>query len=328
MLKIGHISLPGNLVLSPMAGVTDAPFREIARQNGADYTISEMLTSQLDLWSTPKSQMRLNDQWANGLKILQIAGASPAIVVEAAIKCEQIGADILEINMGCPAKKVCNVLAGSALLRDEILVKNILTSVTQAVSIPVTLKTRLGWDSEFKNIITIAQIAQDANIKGLTIHGRTRSDMYNGNASYDLITEVKQSLNIPVFANGDIDTPEKAKQVLDYTGADGLYIGRAALGKPWLFQQIKDYLTTGSYIQTPSIEQISSIILNHLSYIHAHYPSPLSYRFARKHIKWYWQYLFSDELVCRKMFAKFSEIESEQEQLDLVQYILGNINEG
>lgn len=328
MLKIGNVILPGNLVLSPMAGVTDAPFREIARQCGADYTISEMLTSQLDLWGSSKSQMRLNDQWANGLKILQIAGASPAIVVEAAIKCEEIGADILEINMGCPAKKVCNVLAGSALLRDETLVRDILTSVAQAVSIPVTLKTRLGWDSEFKNILTIARIAQDANIQGLTIHGRTRSDMYNGNASYDLIAQVKQSLSIPVFANGDIDTPEKAKQVLEYTGADGLYIGRATLGKPWLFQQIKDYLMTGSYIQTPDIGQISTIIINHLGYIHTHYPEPLSYRFARKHIKWYWQYLFRDEVQCREMFSKFSNIESEQEQLDLVQYILGNINEG
>ncbi len=322
MLKIGSIELPGNLVLSPMAGVTDAPFREIARQNGADYTISEMLTSQLDLWHTSKSQFRIQDQWISDLKILQIAGASPDVVVDAAIKCQEIGAAILEINMGCPAKKVCNVLAGSALLQNEKLVQDILTSVTKAVSIPVILKTRLGWSNEFKNINTIAKIAEDANIQAITIHGRTRSDMYNGNASYDLIAEVKQNISIPIFANGDIDSPEKAKYVLDYTKADGLYIGRAALGKPWLFKQIKDYFNFGYYTETPEKYEIRQIILKHLHYIHAHYPHPLSYRFARKHIKWYWKNLFNAEMLLSNTFVQLINSEVEQEQIDLVEQML------
>lgn len=321
-INIGKVALPGNTVLSPMAGVTDAPFREIARQNGADYTISEMLTSQLSLWDTSKTKLRLNDRWGKTLKILQIAGASPEVVVEAAIKCEEIGADILEINMGCPAKKVCNVLAGSALLKDEQLVQTILSEVTKAVSIPVTLKTRLGWDDTLKNIVTVAKIAEDANIQGLTIHGRTRNDLYNGTASYDLIATVKQNLSIPVFANGDIDTPQKAKYVLDYTKADGLYIGRAALGRPWLFQQIKDYLATGVYVESPTQVTIKNTILQHIQYIHTHYPAPLRYRFATKHVKWYCQHLAFDLGSYKNMFTKFSISQSEQEQLDLVENLL------
>ena len=322
ILNIGQVRLPGNLVLSPMAGVTDAPFRQIARQNGADYTVSEMVTSQIHLWDTYKTKQRLEDRWQPALKILQIAGASPEIIVNAAIKCEEIGADILEINMGCPAKKVCNVLAGSALLRDELLVSNILNSVTKAISIPVILKTRLGWDDNFKNIQTIARIAEDAGIQSLTIHGRTRCDLYNGSASYDLIAQVKQQLTIPVFANGDIDTPEKAKYVLDYTKADGLYIGRGALGKPWLFQQIKDYLNSGSYIVRPNLFVIQDIIINHIENIYAHYPEVLACRFARKHIKWYWQNLFTDAAVCRENFAIIAECETKAGQIQLIQQVL------
>ena len=321
-LKIGKITLPGNLVLSPMAGVTDAPFRQIARQNGADYTISEMVTSQIHLWDSYKTQQRLEDRWQPQLKILQIAGASPEIIVAAAIKCEEIGADILEINMGCPAKKVCNVLAGSALLRDEPLVTNILNSVTKAISIPVILKTRLGWDDNFKNIPTIARIAEDAGIQSLTIHGRTRCDLYNGCANYDLIAQVKQQLSIPVFANGDIDSPEKAKYVLDYTQADGLYIGRGALGKPWLFQQIKDYLVSGNYIPCPDLSAIQDIIINHIENIYAHYPEILACRFARKHIKWYWQNLFSDEAECKAKFAIIAGCETKAGQIQLIQQVL------
>lgn len=322
MLKIGNIVLPGNLVLSPMAGVTDAPFREVARQNGADYTVSEMVTSQIHLWNTYKTKQRLDDRWQPSLKILQIAGASPEVVVEAALKCQEIGADILDINMGCPAKKVCNVLAGSALLKDEILVSNILNSVTKAVSIPVTLKTRLGWDSNVRNITTIAKIAEEANIQSLTIHGRTRSDLYNGTASYDLIAEVKSQLKIPVFANGDIDTPEKAKYVLDYTKADGLYIGRGALGNPWLFRQIRDYLNTGSYSKTIDLEYIKQTIINHIKNIYIHYPEVLACRFARKHIKWYWQNLFSDESIRKEKFSHFITAETQITQLELIEQII------
>lgn len=320
MLKIGNVSLPGNLVLSPMAGVTDAPFRDIARQNGASYTISEMLTSQLHLWDSYKTKQRLTDEWQSALKILQIAGASPDIVVAAAIKCEEIGADIIEINMGCPAKKVCNVLAGSALLKNEQLVHNILTGVTNAVNVPVTLKTRLGWSHDFKNIVTIAKIAEDANIQGLTIHGRTRCDLYNGYASYDLIAEVKQLLSIPVFANGDIDSPEKAKYVLDYTQADGIYIGRGVLGKPWLFQQISDYLKSGSYNKIIARDKIKETVIQHIKNIYAHYPLVLACRYARKHIKWYWQNIF-DESQSREKFAPFAESSSYSEQVELVDQV-------
>ena len=319
MYYIGSVKLPGNLVLSPMAGVTDAPFREIARQMGADYTISEMITSQLHLWDSYKTKQRLDDRWNPPLKILQIAGASPEIIVDAAKKCEAIGADILEINMGCPAKKVCNVLAGSALLRDEVLVGDILNSAVKAVNIPVILKTRLGWDNNTKNILNISKIAEDSGVKSITIHGRTRCDLYNGHASYDLIALVKQSSKIPVYANGDIDTPEKAKYVLEYTKADGLYIGRGSLGKPWLFQQIKDYLESGSYIN-PSISDIMVVIKNHINNIYLHYPEVLACRYARKHLKYYLQHLFPDNY--QEEFAKIADSGSKLEQITLIEQIL------
>jgi tRNA-dihydrouridine synthase B len=319
MSYIGAVRLPGNLVLSPMAGVTDAPFREIARQMGADYTISEMITSQLHLWDSYKTKQRLDDRWNPSLKILQIAGASPEIIVDAAKKCEAIGADILEINMGCPAKKVCNVLAGSALLRDEILVASILDSAVKAVSIPVILKTRLGWDNNTKNILNISKIAQNSGVKSLTIHGRTRCDLYNGEASYDMIALVKQSLEIPVYANGDINTPEKAKYVLDYTKADGLYIGRGSLGRPWIFRQIKDYLANGSYTSF-TITEILAVIIKHINNIYLHYPEVLACRYARKHLKYYLQNLFPDDFQAK--FAKISDSGSKLEQLSLIEQML------
>jgi tRNA-dihydrouridine synthase B len=289
-LKIANIELPGKVILSPMAGVTDAPFREIARQNGADYTISEMLTSQTQLWSTQKTRLRLEDKWNTGLKILQIGGAKPNIVTEAAIRCQEIGADIVEINMGCPAKKVCNVLAGSALLRDEKLVATILAKVAKIASIPVTLKTRLGWDHEHKNILQVARIA-----------------------------EVKNQVKIPVFANGDINTPEKAKQVLEYTKADGIYVGRATLGRPWLLQQIKDYLATGMYTSKPSLRQIKKVISQHFSYIYEHYPEPLCLRYATKHFKWYCQQLGIENLNTTQIFNQFSNSVNREQQLELVE---------
>lgn len=326
VLKIGKVELPGNIVLSPMAGVTDAPFREIARQNGADYTISEMLTSQTNLWSTQKTKLRLDDKWNTGLKILQIGGATPEVVANAAIRCEEIGADIIEINMGCPAKKVCNVLAGSALLRDEKLVADILSSVIDLVSIPVTLKTRLGWDHTFKNITNIAKIAENIGVSGLTIHGRTRNDLYNGYATYDLIAEVKSKAAIPIFANGDIDSPDKAKYVLDYTQVDGLYIGRATLGKPWLLQQIKDYLNTGSYIDEIGLDIIQNKIIQHFGYLYQHYPESLCYRFATKHFKWYCQHLNIDKEVYKNIWSKFSISSSQLEQIDLVNELFNTLN--
>ena len=319
MLYIGSVRLPGNLVLSPMAGVTDAPFRDIARQMGADYTISEMITSQLHLWDSYKTKQRLEDRWNPSLKILQIAGASSEIMVDAAKKCEAIGADVLEINMGCPAKKVCNVLAGSALLRDEVLVSSILDSVVRAVSIPVILKTRLGWDNHTKNILNISKIAHNSGIKSLTIHGRTRCDLYNGDATYDMIALVKESSKIPVYANGDINTPEKAKYVLEYTKADGLYIGRGSLGKPWIFRQIKDYLAGGSYTSF-SVAEILLVIIKHINNIYLHYPEALACRYAKKHLKYYLQNLFPNDFQVK--FAKIADSGSKLEQLELIEQIL------
>ena len=298
-----------------MAGVTDAPFRYLATKLGADYAISEMITSQTHLWQSNKTTRRLKSNFIETPKIIQIGGASPDVVADGARACaEDAGADIVEINMGCPAKKVCNVLAGSALLRDEKLVEDILTAAVNAVKIPVYLKTRLGWDNDNKNILTIAKIAEESGIQSLAIHGRTRCDYYNGSASYNLIAEAKANSKIPVFANGDIDTPAKALDVWKLTQTDGLYIGRGALGQPWLFQQIKDYIQSGSFKQ-PDLEFILNLMLEHTELIHQHYGDVLGVRVARKHIKWYLEAnanLFSER---ETKFAHFAQIESTSEQL-------------
>lgn len=298
-----------------MAGVTDAPFRYLATKLGADYAISEMITSQTHLWQSNKTTRRLKSNFIETPKIIQIGGASPDVVADGARACaEDAGADIIEINMGCPAKKVCNVLAGSALLRDEKLVADILAAAVSAVKIPVYLKTRLGWDNDNRNILTIAKIAEESGIQSLAIHGRTRCDYYNGSASYNLIAEAKANSKIPVFANGDIDTPAKALDVWRLTQADGLYIGRGALGQPWLFQQIKDYIQSGSFKQ-PDLEFILNLMLEHTELIHQHYGDVLGVRIARKHIKWYLEAnanLFSER---ETKFAHFAQIESTSEQL-------------
>jgi tRNA-dihydrouridine synthase B len=298
-----------------MAGVTDAPFRYLATKLGADYAISEMITSQTHLWQSNKTTRRLKSNFIETPKIIQIGGASPDVVADGARACaEDAGADIIEINMGCPAKKVCNVLAGSALLRDEKLVADILATAVSAVKIPVYLKTRLGWDNDNKNILTIAKIAEESGIQSLTIHGRTRCDYYNGSASYNLIAEAKANSKIPVFANGDIDTPAKALEVWKLTQTDGLYIGRGALGQPWLFQQIKDYIQSGSFKQ-PDLEFILNLMLEHTELIHQHYGDVLGVRIARKHIKWYLEAnanLFSER---ETKFAHFAQIETTSEQL-------------
>ena len=277
------------LVISPMAGVTDAPFRYIAKKYGADYGITEMITSQTHLWTSNKSQRRLKSNFTESPKIIQISGTTPQMFANAAKICEQNGADAVEINMGCPAKKVCNVIAGSALLKDINLVEDILYSTVNNVKIPIYLKTRLGWDNENKNILEVAKIAQNAGIKLLAIHGRTREQKYAGDADYQLIAEVKKQVNIPIFANGDINTPEKALHVLRQTKCDGLYIGRGALGKPWLFQQIKNYLKFGKYQDTLLKNVIKQIMLEHINLIHEHYGVYIGVRVARKHVKWYLQ---------------------------------------
>ncbi len=311
------MTINSKLVISPMAGVTDAPFRYMAIKHGADYGISEMITSQTNLWNSNKTQYRLKSHFIENPKIIQIAGASPEKVIEAALASKEAGAGILEINMGCPAKKVCNVLAGSALLRDENLVKSILAAAVSAVDIPIYLKTRLGWSHDNKNIIAIAYIAQEVGISSLAIHGRVRNDFYNGEADYKLIKQVKSLLTIPVFANGDINTPEKAKYVLDYTAADGLYIGRGALGQPWLFSQIKQYLTTGVFHKPESITDILPIIIEHIELIHKHYGDFMGIRFARKHFKWYLQ-ANQDLFTKNDLFSEFSQLETPSEQLSFI----------
>lgn len=302
------------LVISPMAGVTDAPFRQVALANGADYGISEMITSQTDLWESEKTQLRLKSHFKEPKKIIQIAGASPEVIADAARNALLHNVDAIEINMGCPAKKVCNVLAGSALLQNELLVADILAAAVMTVNVPIYLKTRLGWNHDNKNILKIAQISEDCGVKSLAIHGRTRCDFYNGDATYDLIAEVKQRVNIPVFANGDITSVEKALHVLQYTEVDGLYIGRGALGKPWLFQEIRHAMDK-TPVKMLTSSQIYNIIYKHIQAIHQHYGEFKGVRFARKHIKWYLQanpQIFIDSTA---LFAKFITIESSDDQL-------------
>jgi tRNA-dihydrouridine synthase B len=286
-MKIGTYSFDSPVILAPMAGVTDRPFRNLCYQLGADLCVSEMVTSEKHLWTSRKTQLRLNHVGETGIRSVQIAGTDPEKLADAAKFNVENGAQIIDINMGCPAKKVCNVLAGSALLKNEPLVGSILTAVVNAVDVPVTLKIRTGWNQENKNAVTIAKIAEDSGIQALSVHGRTREDAYKGNAEYDTIAAVKTSSAIPIIANGDIDTPEKAKIILDYTGADGLMIGRAAQGNPWIFNQIKHYLSKGELLPSPGNEEICHVLTDHLQHLHDFYGELSGVRIARKHIGWY-----------------------------------------
>ena len=275
------------LALAPMAGITDLPFRQLARQFGAQWAASEMVTVNPDLQHTAKTRHRQNHAGESGVIAVQIAGSDPAQLAVAAQHNVALGAQVIDINMGCPVKKVCNVLAGSALLQNETLVAQILNTVVRAVNVPVTLKTRLGWDDEHKNILTIAQIAEDAGIAALAIHGRTRSQMYRGQAQYELIAAVKQQSHLPIWANGDITSPQKAAAVLAQTGADAVMIGRGAQGQPWLFADIQHYLQHGTLPAPMPFQAASAIILRHLAAIHHFYGDNAGTRIARKHIGWY-----------------------------------------
>ena len=270
-----------------MAGVTDKPFRLLCKQLGADLATSEMTTSDSALWHTRKSRHRMDHSGEPEPVSVQIAGTEPEQMAQAARHNVALGADIIDINMGCPAKKVCKAWAGSALMRDEALVERILTAVTQAVAVPVTLKIRTGWNAENRNGPQIARIAEDSGIRALAVHGRTRDQKYEGNAEYDTIARIKQERSIPVFANGDIDSPEKAAAVLDYTKADGLLIGRAAQGRPWIFREIRHYLITGRRLPEPSLPEISDTLVGHLRALHRFYGEPAGVRIARKHLGWY-----------------------------------------
>ncbi|WP_405119063.1 tRNA dihydrouridine synthase DusB [Pseudomonas leptonychotis] len=286
-LRIGPYTLPNSLILAPMAGVTDQPFRQLCKRMGAGLVVSEMVTSDVRLWNTRKSSLRMMHSGDPEPRSVQIAGGDPEMLAEAARRNVEMGAQIIDINMGCPAKKVCNKAAGSALLKDETLVREILQAVVAAVNVPVTLKIRTGWDRENKNGINVAKIAEDAGIVALAVHGRTRADLYMGEAEYDTIAAIKQAVSIPVMANGDIDSPEKAKAVLAATGVDGLLIGRAAQGRPWIFREIEHYLRTGEHLPAPSLLEVERILLEHLAALHAFYGDVMGVRIARKHVSWY-----------------------------------------
>ena len=280
------------LALAPMAGVTDRPFRQVCRSLGAGHTVSEMVTSDTRLWKTAKSRFRLDHSGEPGPRTVQILGYDPDMLADAARLNVELGAQIIDINMGCPAKKVCNRLAGSALMQDEVLVGRILETVVRAVpDTPVTLKTRTGWNRENRNGPRIARIAEDAGIRLLVIHGRTRADKYEGDAEYDTIAAVKQAVRIPVLANGDIDSPEKALSVLQHTGCDGIMLGRAAHGRPWIFREIRHFLSTRTRLSPPTFSERARVILDHLSALHEFYGEEAGVRFARKHMGWYGQHL-------------------------------------
>ncbi|KIG02198.1 tRNA dihydrouridine synthase DusB [Caballeronia concitans] len=292
MPTIGSHVLRNNLFVAPMAGVTDRPFRQLCKRMGAGYAVSEMVASNAQLWKSEKTMRRANHAGEVEPISVQIAGADPQMLAEAARHNVANGAQIIDINMGCPAKKVCNVAAGSALLQNEPLVARIVEAVVQAVgvgpdAVPVTLKIRTGWNRENKNALTIARIAQEAGISMLTVHGRTRADLYKGDAEYETIAAVKASVKIPVVANGDIATPEKARDVLAATGADAIMIGRAAQGRPWLFREIEHFLKTGERMPAPRIDEIQQVMNEHLEDHYAFYGEFTGVRTARKHIGWY-----------------------------------------
>ncbi len=286
-MQIGPYQLKNNLVLAPMAGVTDLPFRQLCRNMGAGLAVSEMVTSDASLRGSKKTVLRLDHTDEPGPVSVQIVGADPTALAEAARANIDHGAQIIDINMGCPAKKVCKVAAGSALMQDVKLVTRILETVVNAVDVPVTLKMRTGWNTENKNAPEIARIAEQCGIQALAIHGRTRACGYSGEAEYQVIREVKSQIKIPLFANGDINSPEKAAQVLHMTGADGVMIGRAAQGQPWLFREIDHYLKTGEKLSSPNVTQIKEILLKHLDNLYTFYGEYLGVRIARKHIGWY-----------------------------------------
>ncbi len=310
-VKIGPHSLPSNVLLAPMAGVTDRPFRILCRRFGAGLAASEMLTADVRLWDTPKSRRRMDHTGEPGPIVVQIAGFDPAMMAEAARRNVDAGAQIIDINMGCPAKKVCNRAAGSALLQDEALVARILRDVVRAVDVPVTLKTRTGWDPGHKNGVRIALIAEDNGIQALAIHGRTRSDQYQGNAEHETVASIKETVKIPVFANGDIDSPQRAKAVLEATGCDGIMIGRAAQGRPWIFDEVNFLLATGESRAALALEKVRDIMRAHLEDLYAFYGDETGVRVARKHLSWYFrQYPVPDALRNRLV-----RIETPEEQL-------------
>ncbi len=313
-MQLGPYQLRNNVFVAPMAGVTDRPFRQLCKELGAGYAVSEMAASNPRVWASEKTARRINHDGEMEPKSVQIAGADPLLLAEAARFNVDRGAQIIDINMGCPVKKVCNNWCGSALLRDEALVAKLLEAVVSAVDVPVTLKFRTGWDRQNRNALKIANIAEQSGIAMLTLHGRTRADAYSGSAEYDTIAAVKAASRIPVVANGDIDSPQKAKFVLQTTGADAVMIGRAAQGRPWIFREIDHYLRTGELLSAPSIAEVRTLMAAHLRAHYAFYGEYLGVRTARKHIGWYVRDLQGGEEFRQRM----NRIEACDAQLEAV----------
>lgn len=313
-MQIGPYQLRNNVFVAPMAGVTDRPFRQLCKELGAGYAVSEMAAANPRVWASEKSSRRTDHAGEMEPKAVQIAGSDPQELADCARFNVDKGAQVIDINMGCPVKKVCNNWCGSALLQFEDLVEKILHAVVGAVSVPVTLKFRTGWDRANKNALNIARIAEDAGIQMLTLHGRTRADGYTGDAEYETIAAVKAAVKIPVVANGDITTPEKARFVLDTTGADAVMIGRAAQGRPWIFREIDHYLRTGTHLPPPLVAEVRKLMDEHLRAHYAFYGEYLGVRTARKHIGWYVRDLPGGEDFRQEM----NRLESTVEQLRAV----------
>ena len=320
-MQIGPYRLPSNVLLAPMAGVTDNPFRRLCAQFGAGLTVSEMLISHEHLQQHPRTLQKADFSGELGVRAVQILGTDPGQMAAAARLNQNRGAQIIDINMGCPAKKVCSVAAGSALLRDESLVERILSAVVNAVEVPVTLKIRTGWDEAHRNAVKIAQIAENCGISALTIHGRTRACKFNGHAEYDTIRQVKSSVSIPVIANGDIDSAEKARLVLEYTGADAIMIGRAAQGRPWIFQEIRRQLSGEANVRLPFTE-IKTVFNRHLDELYRFYGATAGVKIARKHIGWYFAHIGP---LSAEHKQQINQAQQPAEQLALVNASLHSI---
>jgi tRNA-dihydrouridine synthase B len=323
-MQIGQIRLANRLILAPMAGVTDRPFRQLCRRLGAALAVSEMVAADPALWGSRKSRQRLDHSGEIGPIAVQIVGADPQTLAEAARVNGALGAEIVDINMGCPAKKVCKVAAGSALMRDEAQVGRILDAVVAAAGVPVTLKIRTGWSPGERNALRIAHIAREAGIAALTVHGRTRACGFAGAAEYDTIRAIKAEVAIPLIANGDIDSPEKASAVLDYTGADAIMLGRAAQGRPWIFQEVTHYLATGNRLPAPPAAWIRDTLLAHLDGLYGLYGVVAGVRIARKHIGWY----CGGDPQGTRLRASINRAESAERQRALIEAHFDGLGEG
>ncbi|MDH5710767.1 MAG: tRNA dihydrouridine synthase DusB [Gammaproteobacteria bacterium] len=316
-MKIGPYTLDNPLILAPMAGITDRPFRVLCREQGAALAVSEMVTSNKQLWHSRKTQLRLDHTGETTPRSVQIAGTNPEQMAEAALFNVENGAQIIDINMGCPAKKVCNVMAGSALMKDEALVTEILRHVVSAVDVPVTLKIRTGWDLDNRNALNIAHIAETEGIQALSIHGRSRACAFKGEAEYETIANVKSRIKIPVIANGDIDSPEKAAEVLKQTGVDAIMIGRGAQGRPWIFKEILHYLEHGKKLPVPETKEVILLLNKHLKSLYDFYGETMGVRIARKHIGWYCNNYFNQSVETNS--ATMAEIASFRKSINKVE---------